>query len=146
MIGTGPQSFCTNCHIEGDGGYQTAAAIHQQLTGLMQAIANTEQILDRAERSGMEVAGPRQKLTEAQDDLTKARVSIHSVQVARVNEDIDQGLKIASATFQAGQQALRDRDYRRKGLGISLVIILVVLLGLWLRIRAIDRRRRSERA
>ncbi|MGB9104470.1 MAG: cytochrome c3 family protein [Terriglobales bacterium] len=145
MIGTGPHSFCTNCHTAGDAGYQAAATIHQQLIRLQQAIANSDDILNRAERSGMEVAEPKQKLTGAQDDLTKARVSIHSVQVARVNEDIDPGLKIAQTSFQAGQQALRERNYRRKGLGISLVIILAVLLGLWSRIRAIDRKRKSGR-
>lgn len=48
------------------------------------------------------------------------------------------GLKIAAATYKAGEDALAERNYRRKGLGISVVLIAFVVAGLWLYIREIE--------
>jgi hypothetical protein len=41
--------------------------------------------------------------------------------------------------LQAGQAALAERDYRRKGLGFALVFILITVLGLLLYIRQLER-------
>ncbi len=60
--------------------------------------------------------------------------------MARLNQDIDSGLKVAEKTFAAGQQALVERDYRRKGLALSLVAIALVLVGLKMLIAQIESR------
>jgi len=71
--------------------------------------------------------------------LTKARVTIHSFQPPLVNQDIQTGLKIAAKDLQAGKQALAERDYRRRGLGIAVIFILITLVGLFLYIRQMER-------
>jgi cytochrome c553 len=140
MLGAGPQSVCTNCHTAGDAGYQAAGDIQQHLAGLEAAVLRADQLLDTAESSGMEVSQARLDQDQARDALTKARVTIHSFQVGRVKQDIDAGAKVADKNYQAGKDALAERDYRRMGLGISLVTIVVVLLGLRLYIRKIERK------
>jgi len=71
--------------------------------------------------------------------LTKARVSIHSFQPPLVNQDIQVGLTIAAKDLQAGKDALSERDYRRRGLGVAVFFIFITLVGLFLLIRQIER-------
>ncbi len=138
MIGTGTQSVCLNCHSPGEPGHAAAVNIEQQLNRLKSAIARADEVLERAERSGMEVSQAKLEQVQASDALTKARVTIHSFQTQRVEQDIAAGLKVAEKTYLAGTEALAERDYRRKGLAVSLVSILVVLAGLGLFIRELE--------
>ncbi len=138
MIGTSTSAVCITCHSEGDAGFAAAANMREQLDGLVQAIHQAETVLDRAEQSGMEISEAKLNQAQARDALTKARVTIHSFQPGKVAEDIQAGLKVASANHQAGLDALVERDYRRVGLAVSLLTIVAVLIGLRLYIRKIE--------
>ncbi len=138
FIGTDTGAVCLNCHMEGDTGYQPANEMHQKLTHLDSEIAKSNAILTRAEESGMEVSEAKLQLDEARDDLTKARVEIHTVDLARVDPDIQAGLQVTQKTWKAGQAALAEKSYRRKGLLLSVLAILLVLVGLWLKIRDLE--------
>ncbi len=108
------------------------------LTNLDAAIKNADQVLSVAESSGMEVSDARLEQDQARDSLTKARVTIHSFQNDVVQHDVQSGLQIAAKDLQAGKSALAERDYRRKGLGLALVFILMSVAGLYLYIRQIE--------
>lgn len=138
MIGTGKDAVCLNCHSSGDASYQAAEKMHQQLRQLEGAIARSEEILGRAERSGMEVSQAKLDQAQARDALTKARVTIHSFALARLEADIREGVKVAEKTHQAGVAALEERDFRRKGLGVSLLTIVAVLVALRLYINKLE--------
>jgi predicted CXXCH cytochrome family protein len=138
MIGTTAKAVCITCHSDGDPGFAAAANMREQLDGLVQAIHAAEAALDRAEQSGMEISEAKLNQSQARDALTKARVTIHSFQPGKVAEDIQAGLKVASANHQAGLDALAERDYRRVGLAVSLLAIVAVLIGLRLYIRKIE--------
>ncbi len=48
---------------------------------------------------------------------------------------------VENATVQkAGESALAERDYRRKGLGLSLIAIFIMMIGLAMYIRQIERK------
>ncbi|HTK94787.1 MAG TPA: cytochrome c3 family protein, partial [Terriglobales bacterium] len=132
MLGSGSQSVCTNCHTGGDAGLQQAIAMHKDLSDLDSAIAKADALIDHAERSGMEVSQAKLSQTEARAALTKARVSIHSFSAAGIKADVQQGNKLAAADLAAGEQAMAERDYRRRGLGIAVLLILLTIGGLWL--------------
>ncbi len=138
MLSIGATSVCIKCHLEGDAGFQAAQDIHGKLKKLESAISQSDQILDQAESSGMEVSQARLQQAQGRDALTKARVSIHSAQLNLVDGDIQAGLKVAELTHQAGVAALGERNYRRKGLAISLAAILLVLVGLRFYIKSIE--------
>jgi len=138
FIGTGDKSVCMQCHSQGDPGYNAAAQMKRQLLELATATSNAGQILGQAERSGMEVGQAQLDLTQANDALVKSRVTIHSFNVARVAADVKPGMEIAAKDYHAGQKALAERNYRRIGLGVSLVAIALALIGLRLYIRQIE--------
>jgi predicted CXXCH cytochrome family protein len=135
-----PDSICMRCHKTGDVCDQARAQILVTLTRLDQAIKKSDQILAVAESSGMEVSDARLEQDQARDALTKARVAIHRFQVGPVEEDVQAGLKITAKTQLEGENALKERNYRRVGLALSLLTILVVLLGLSKYIRGLERK------
>lgn len=138
MLGAGPQSACVQCHVEGDSGHTAAVTFQRRLGDLQYAILRSDELLERAERFGMEVSEAKLEQAQARDALTKARVTIHSFALPRVQEDIQAGLKLAEKTQQAGLRALDERDFRRKGLGVSLLAIVMVLIALRLYLRQIE--------
>ncbi len=87
----------------------------------------------------MEVSQAKLDLASARDSLTKARVTLHSFQLNAIDQDITAGMKTTDKTAAAGVQALHERDYRRAGLGFSLVAIVLVLVGLRMAIKIVDR-------
>ena len=55
-----------------------------------------------------------------------------------------EGLEHSNAALDAGREALDELAFRRRGLAVSLVIILLVLLGLGLKIRQLSAQQRVE--
>jgi len=141
-LGTGPEAACMQCHSPGDACDQARAKMLSELTSLDQAIKSANAVLSIAESSGMEVSEARLEQDQARDELTKARVTIHSFRTEVVEQDIQAGMKIAAKTKAEGQAALVERNRRRKGLGFSLGAILIVLVGLRLYIRQIEAKAR----
>ena len=139
MIGTGPQSVCANCHSQGDAGFALAASVQKQFSESQAAIVRSDEILQRAEQAGMEVSQAQLELNEARDRLTKARVTMHSFQAAKIDEDIKAAGVVSDKTYAAGVKAMKERDYRRMGLGFSLLTIACMLVGLRLVISEIEK-------
>lgn len=139
LVGTDDKSICATCHSTGDAGLKSAAEIRSHLDDLQARIARSKEILDRAAQSGMEVGQAQLDLMQATDALTKARVSVHSFTAASVAKEAAAGHSVTDKTYRAGAQALQERNYRRAGLGISLLVIGATLLGLHLWIREIER-------
>ena len=138
MVGTGEKAICTQCHVEGDDGFKAAAQIHDKLTQLGLSIGKAEDILGRAERSGMEVSEAKLDLSQAKDALTKARVTLHSANLTKVEADIKPGLEASVKDYRAGEAALAERSYRRVGLALSLIAIALAIVGLKLYIQQIE--------
>ena len=138
LIGTGDKAVCMQCHGQGDPGFVAAGKMKQQLVQLTAAIGGADQILGQAESSGMEVSQAKLDLNQARDALTKARVAIHSFNPARVDSDVKPGLEAAAKDYDAGKKAMAERNYRRVGLGFSLLAIALVLVGLRLYIKEIE--------
>jgi hypothetical protein len=92
----------------------------------------------------MEVSDAIVHQTEARQNLVKARSEVHAFEVSAVATAVKAGETIANANYQAGKDALRERDVRREGLGVSLFGIGITVLGLWLAIRQLSGRRSTS--
>jgi hypothetical protein len=131
---------CMKCHTAGDAGATEAEAMHTQLTTLASAIAASDELLSRAERQGMEVSQPKLQETQARDALLKARVAVHAFRDNGLKRDTDAGLAATKQTYAAGEKAMQEWRFRRVGLGLSLVMIALTLLGLGFYIRRLERK------
>jgi hypothetical protein len=110
------------------------------IASLKTVYQGAEEVLGTAERSGMEVSSAKIELTDANAQLIKARVNVHSFNPAEVRKLTYEGAKISRQAYLWGVGALKERDYRRKGLGVALVFIILAISGLYLKIRQIDSR------
>ena len=140
MVSTGPQAVCTSCHSEGDDGFKFAGSIHKQFADMQAEINRSDSVLNRAERAGMEVSQAQLDLNDARDRLMKARVTLHSFNQAKIDEDLKSAEVVTKKTYEAGVQAMKERDYRRMGLGVSLLTIAFMVIGLRLYITDLEKR------
>jgi predicted CXXCH cytochrome family protein len=138
MAGVGQGSVCTTCHTN-DAGFASAQRIGQGLQNLRASMHSSEEILDRAERAGMEVSRPKFELRDAADGLTQARVLVHTVSADEVDGALSPAMAVAAKSYAAGEAAFEELSYRRKGLVVSLVFILFLALLVYLKIRQIER-------
>lgn len=146
LVGVGPKAVCIECHSQGDPGYAGAEKIAGDIAKLQAGYTHADQILNSAERSGMEVSAARVELSSAHSDLLKARVNVHTFDPAQVQKLADEGEQISQKAYQAGVAALHERDVRRKGLGLSLTFIVLAILGLLFKIRQIEAKKPPEPA
>ncbi len=146
MVGAGKGSICMTCHSESDNGGKTAGRISVALTGLDKLLGEAAAVLDSAERKGMEVGEARVTLSTAREKLIKARVDLHTMDGAHVEETSKSGEKLSQQANQEGVQALAEYAFRRKGLALSLLAIAFVVVCLWLLIRNLERTSAGEEA
>lgn len=137
MVGTGQGSVCTSCHA-GDKGFAAAERIGGRIGELRTGIEHATDILDRAERAGMEVSRPKFELRDASDGLTQARVLVHTSSADKVEEAVEPAMAIAAKSYQNGEAAFAELSYRRQGLAISLVFIFFLAALVYLKVRQIE--------
>ena len=133
LIGTTDGALCINCHTNGDKGFVAAGQMRSRIDELIASLGRSTEILNRAERAGMEVSKPKFELKGAIDALTHARVLIHSSSTAEVDKVIGPGLEVSAKGYEAGLDALGERKIRRAGLAVSLVFILFLAFSFTLR-------------
>lgn len=144
MAGVGQGSSCTGCH-QGDKGFAAAEKIGGGLEKLNTRISHATDILDRAERAGMEVSRPKFELKEATDAMTQARVLVHGASPDEVDKALEGGLVVADKSYQAGESAFSELSFRRQGLVISLFFILFLAGLVYLKVRQLEGRYPFER-
>jgi predicted CXXCH cytochrome family protein len=144
MLGTGEKSVCITCHKQGDKGYEAAGTMRARIDDVTVSIAKATEILNRAERAGMEVSRPKFELRDAIDSLTHARVLIHTSSPAEVEKVIGPGLDVSRKGYQAGLSALAELSFRRKGLVVSLFFILILAALVYLKVREIENRETEQ--
>jgi predicted CXXCH cytochrome family protein len=139
----GENAICAQCHDAESAGGKTAAEFSRLIGNLTAQLDRSDEILNRARRSGMEISPALLRQTEAQERLVRARVAVHAFRVEAVAAPVQEGLAITNETYAAGQSALDELDRRRNGLFVSLAAIAVTILGLWLWIRSLEQHARG---
>lgn len=139
LIGVDAGSVCISCH-NNDAGFSAAARIGKGLGELQANIDGAKDILERAERAGMEVSRPKFEITDAVNGLTQARVLLHSSNADEVEKALGPAMEVAAKSHAAGVAAFEELSFRRAGLAVSLVFILFLALLVYLKIRQIEAR------
>jgi len=140
MLSTGDKSACASCHPANSSGGMFAAKTLESIDRLKASTNKAAFALTSAEHAGMEVSQPLFELNEAKTALIKARAAIHSFEQAAVEKEIEPGLKVSEGAYVRGVKALDELQFRRKGLVISALIILALIITLVLKIREMERK------
>jgi len=140
MIGTAKDAICSECHTEkDDAGFVGAERMRASIERLKSALDANTALIASVRNEGMEVSDQELALSELRTKLTQARTEIHAFDPAALDLIVNEGMKGLSAVEQAGNQAVADLRFRRRGLFVSFGAILLVVIGLALKIRQLDR-------
>jgi hypothetical protein len=83
----------------------------------------------------MEVSQAQVDLGGARNALIQARAAVHTFRADSVSAYVAAGLGVADTAIGRGRKALDELRFRRVGLGISVGLILLLIVGLVLKIR-----------
>ena len=139
LLGVGESAACGACHSADDANGKVAMEMRALLDTLRTEHEAARDLLLRAERSGIEISQAQFDLNGAFDQLVKARAAIHNFTVAGVRTPVDEGRAIAARAHDRGIRALEEFAFRRRGLAVSVLIILTLIAALVMKIRQIER-------
>ena len=131
----GNESVCMTCHLEGDNGANRAQEMAASLGQLDSRIQLARDVLAEADRAGMDVSSATATLTAAHSHLIMARTAVHSLDLAQVEEEINQGLPTANQAVEEGHQKLAEVQSRRRGFGLFALLVVAIVVCLYLYIR-----------
>lgn len=146
LLGLGEGAVCRMCHSATDKGGGVATEMRALVDSLNAGYASADSILSRAEHAGMEVSEARFSLSEALTALVSARAAVHSFDIEVVKKEVEAGLAVTTSTYALGDEALRELQVRRKGLAVSVALILLLISGVVVTIRRLEARAPSVRA
>jgi nitrate/TMAO reductase-like tetraheme cytochrome c subunit len=142
MVGTQESSVCIECHsIDDDNkGYFVAGEMKMLIDSLKNEDKETKEILKEATQKGMDVSESEYSLKDIRQILIQSRTTIHTFNLEKFDESINEGFEIVSKSKQAGIDAVDDYYFRRVGLGIATIIVTFLVIGLYLKIRRLEKK------
>ena len=130
---------CVTCHVAPD----TLGLEFERMAAVLDSLERSEDasraVLEEAENRGMEVSQALFELEDVNNVQTRAHSAIHSFHVGPVRAEVAAGLEITSRASVRGQEALGEHRFRRVGLGLSSAIIVLLIAGLLLKIRLLEK-------
>ncbi len=98
-----------------------------------------QDVLDRAETAGMLVENGTIALQTATEAHVRLRVLVHAFATAPFADVLKEGVAAADRARTIGDDAMRELQYRRRGLAVATLVILGFLATLYLKIRRLPR-------
>jgi len=146
LVALAPPSPCAQCHTQ-DGSDKSAPVIlHMRalLDSLQEGQKEALARLDRAEQLGMDVADTKYELKDANQALVLSRVAIHSFKLTELADVARPGIAILTAAKKSGDEAVHEFYFRRQGLAVSTLIVTLLVVLLYLKVRQIEREAKKK--
>jgi predicted CXXCH cytochrome family protein len=143
MLGIHDESVCVNCHSDqiDDKGYFVAAQMKELIDSLKLERDLTKEILEEAKRKSMDVSDADFPLQDLRQILIQARTIVHGFSIEKYEELTNEGFEITSKAKADGLAAIDDYYFRRWGLGIATVIVTILVIGLYVKLRKLEKKK-----
>lgn len=142
MVGTQEPAVCIECHSVDDNndGYMVAGEMKKLIDSLKTEDSETKVILDEAGQKGMDVSDATFSLQDVRQILIQSRTTIHTFNLDKFKEQIDQGYTIIDKAKMSGVDAIDEFYYRRVGLGISTILVTLLVIGLYIKLKKVEKK------
>lgn len=142
LVGVQESSICVECHSSDDDndGYMIASEIKSMIDSLKSERETTINILNDATQKGMDVADAEFSIKDVRQVLIQSRTTIHTFDIEKFREVIKPGFESVENIKQAGTDAVDEYYFRRIGLGISTIIVTFLVIGLYIKIRKMEKK------
>ncbi|OGD35557.1 MAG: hypothetical protein A2V45_00285 [Candidatus Aminicenantes bacterium RBG_19FT_COMBO_58_17] len=138
LLAGGKADVCIQCHEAGTAPHQSGLKIKQQIDTFAASSEAAGTLLATAERKGVEVSEARFKLQDATTALVLARNLTHSLSPSEIEANLGEGGKVLAEVKVRGEAALREANFRRTGLIIATLFLMLLAAALYLKIRQIQ--------
>jgi hypothetical protein len=138
MVGTGEGAVCTNCHSDGDNGFEAAGRIHAELADLDSLYTHAVTAQEEVQRIGMDDVDIAYLLQESHQSLIQARTLVHTFDPERVRSKTAEGVEKAKGALDAAAAQVKDYHVRRRGFGMATLFTTVLALALFMYIRQME--------
>jgi predicted CXXCH cytochrome family protein len=135
LLGSAEGSACVQCHEPGSKGLAAAAELRTLLDAFESGTAAAENLLNLADRKGVEVSEVRFKLQDVHTTLVSAKNLTHGLDVGELRKTIGDGEKALAEVDLAGQSALAEARSRLRGLIIATFCLVLVAIALGFKVR-----------
>lgn len=142
MVGIQEGSACIKCHKKDDDndGYKVAGEMKHLLDSLKSEENITKVVLDEAAQKGMDVSDAEYSLKDIRQILIQSRTTIHAFNLEEFKNQINAGFEITNKAKKIGTEAIDDYYFRRQGLAISTIIVTILIIGLFIKLRKMDKK------
>lgn len=144
LLAGGREDVCLQCHDSGTEPHKTGLKIKSLIENYVAATETVEALLLRAERKGVDVAEAKYKLQDATTALVLARNLTHGLSQAEIETALGEGEKVLAELKASGEAALREARFRRSGLVIATLFIVLLAIALYLKVRDLGKRGRPS--
>lgn len=133
------EAICVKCHKQGEKGYMIADTLHTLLKRATAAYDTASALKEKVLVVGMNDVEIDFLLQDAHQAIVHARTTVHTFDPTKVREKTDEALKNAHMAIELGKKELDDYDFRRMGLGVATLIITLLAIALYIKIRDIEK-------
>lgn len=142
LVGTTPDATCTTCHTKDEKPRLVAQQTSDLLRGARERAAEARATIERANASGVHIAGTKYALDKLATAELKLRGVVHTLDPARLEAPIavvDAAVNDAKTLVKNAEDM---RKNERRGYYVALALAGILLLSLGLKSFELDRRRR----
>ncbi len=137
MLGITEGSVCLECHAQDDGnrGYETAAGVAESVNKLLVAHLGARALLNDAITKGMMTTDEEFRLKEVESALLETRSMVHAFNIDSVLSRSEAGVAKADSVTANAASLIDEYYFRRRGLVVATVIIAILAIALYVKIR-----------
>lgn len=140
-FGMGVDSVCLDCHNEDDPGWRMGKKMYATFSELDAIQAKAVEDLAKAQDLGMDVSDGQFMLEDFRRDRLQLRTSTHDLNMDHFSVLAGETHEKGQGAIQVADDAVHEFQFRRKGLLISLLLSIPVVIFLSLIIRRLDRKK-----
>ncbi len=142
LVGFDQNAVCGKCHKDNssDSASTSILAMKAALDSLTNGQKDAALLIAHAEQLGMDVSDASYSLKDVNQSLVESRVQIHAFAVAPLVSAAQPGLKIVADAQKSALGAIDEYYFRRHGLGIATLVITLLVVLLFFKIRQIERK------
>jgi len=144
FVGVGENAVCTDCHDEGDKGYNEAKLIHKQLHTLDSLYAFAKNKIKVVEEKNMDDVDINYLLKDVNQSLVKSRTLVHTFSSKIVGKETAKGTKIVKKAIKLEDEAIHASFVRRNGFLFALLFITIIIIALYLKIREMGKSKKVK--
>lgn len=144
FVGTAKGAVCIDCHDAGEKGFLTADTIHTLLKKATTTYDSAMALRKKVLIVGMDDVDLDFMLQDAHQAMVHARTTVHTFVPAKIKEKTDEVVKNSRAALALGQEELDDYAYRRFGLGVATLIITLLAIVLYLKVKTMEKEQLND--